>query len=80
MIKQHFVRFCLVAIVLLLGIIAFRLNPPDRVEAAGSDCLVEGVQLGKMVASPQLTQHCKQRMSEGWHLAAVSMGSFVWIK
>jgi hypothetical protein len=43
MIKDKFVRFRLLAIVLPLGIIACRVSPPEEVKAADAkDCLIEG--------------------------------------
>jgi hypothetical protein len=82
MLKDHVVRFCLLAIILLLGIIACRVGPSERVKAAESTCLVEQlVDVDSPLKNvPLLTNYCKQRVAEGWHLQGITGGFFIWVK
>lgn len=83
MFKDKFVRLCLVVIVLLIGLIACRLTPPETVEAAASDCLIEPSgpkDPTDRTDYQQITTQCKQRMAEGWRLQSFGMGAFVWVK
>jgi hypothetical protein len=80
MLKENFVRLCLITMVLLLGIIACRVNSPETVDAAASDCLVEYFSMGRIQLDQKMTTHCKQRMAEGWRLAQSPAGGFVWVK
>ena len=67
-----------------IGIAALLLTScePQTVAApqAVSDCLVEGMSLGRVEKDPVMTKYCRDRVSQGWKLVGVGMGGFVWVK
>jgi hypothetical protein len=63
MIKDKFVRFRLLAIVLPLGIIACRVSPPEEVKAADAkDCLIEG---SGDTTAPEVNSRSNKRAASG---------------
>jgi hypothetical protein len=84
MLKDNFVRVCLAAIVLLLGIIAYRISPPQVVKAANtSSCLIEDARQ-QGIRDAKLTSYCQEKMSQGWRLHSLVLGvtgsAWIWEK
>lgn len=78
MLKDHFVRACLVCIVFLLAVIACRTNPPSIVHAADpTKYLVTG---NEMRPDVKATEKFNALLSAGWKLHSVGLGGTVWYK
>ena len=82
MFSDHFSRFCLAAIVVLLAVIAFRTNPITAHAAAPNitSYVCETTADNRVSIDHKCTDHANEMARQGWRITAAVSSGLIWEK